>query len=295
VGTLVQAWTALRALDAQGAAVAAQLQLRRDSLGLVRRRVAGGVAAGLEQAQAEGAVAALAAQGLELSRQRALLAHQIGQLAGQPGLEIPVDARPLPQPPTAPPGLPSELLQRRPDLQQAEAAMRASFAQFDVVRKSAWPTLALTGSLGAQSAELADLLKFGARAWTLGPSLLATLFDAGRAEARSAEARARAEQAAIGWQKAAQTAFREVADALAGAERLAAQEAETERQREAAREALRIATRRYETGYGGYFEVLDAQRGLSEAELQTLRVRQARLDAGVALMKALGGGWQAPG
>jgi multidrug efflux system outer membrane protein len=176
-------------------------------------------------------------------------------------------------------------------VQQAEAAMRASFQQFEVTRKSAWPTLALTGSFGAQSADLVDLLKAGARLWSIGPQVLVSVFDAGRNQARTDEARSRAEQAALGWQKAAQTAFREVADALVNRERLAAQELEIDRQRRAALEAQRIATRRYEAGYSGYLEVLDAQRSAQDADLALLRSRQAQLDAQVALMKALGGGW----
>lgn len=295
VGTVAQAWLGVRALDVQRAAVDTQLRLRRDSLALVQRRVAGGLASALDQAQAEAALAALSAQQLELGRQRALLVHQLGQLSAQPGLQLPVDARALPDAVTVPAGLPSDLLLRRPDLQQAEATLRASFANFDVTRKSAWPTLALTGSLGGQSADLVDLLKAGARIWSIGPQLLVSVFDAGRNQARTDEARARAQQAAIGWQQAAQQAFREVADALVNAEQAAASEAEVERQRRAALEAQRIATRRYEAGYAGYLDVLDAQRGAQDAELALVRVRQARLDANVALMKALGGGWKAGG
>lgn len=294
VGTLVQAWLGVRAIDVQQAALQRQLQLRRDSLALVQRRVAGGVASGLDLAQAEGAAAALGAQQAELSRQRALLVHQIGQLAAQPGLGVPVDAAPLPAPQAVPPGLPSELLQRRPDVQQAEAGMRASFAQFDVTRKAAWPTLSLTGSLGHQSADLLDLVKAGARTWSLGPSVLVSIFDAGRNQARTDEARARAEQAAIGWQKAAQVAFREVSDALANGDWLAQQEAELARQQQAAATAQRLSQRRYDAGYSPYLEVLDAQRSVIDSELELQRVRQQRLDAEVALIKALGGGWVAP-
>ncbi|MFO1329555.1 MAG: efflux transporter outer membrane subunit [Rubrivivax sp.] len=293
VGTLVQSWLALRALDQQTATLDAQLKLRVDSLSLVQRRVKGGVASGLDEAQAQAALAALAAQTHELARQRSLLEHQIAQLVGDPAWTAARDARALPPPAAVPAGLPSELLLRRPDLQQAEAAMRAAFAQYEVTRKSAWPTLSLTASAGAQSAELLDIVKAGARVWSLGPQLLVSVFDAGRNQARTDEARLQAEQAVIGWQKSAQTAFREVADALGSGGALAAQESELERQRSAALEAQRIATRRYEAGYAGYLEVLDAQRVASDAELALLRVRQARLDASVALIKALGGGWRA--
>lgn len=293
VGAVAQTWFGLRALEAQIAVVAEQGQLRGESQALVERRLNAGLASGLELAQARGAVAAAAVQQLELQRQRSLLQHQLGALTGQPGLVPAAPGSALPQPVQVPPGLPSQLLERRPDVQRSAALMRAAFEQFDVVRKSAWPTLALTGSFGSQSADLVDLLRVGARTWSLGPQLLVSLFDAGRSRARSEQARAQAEQAAIGWQQSAQTAFREVADALSNAESTAAQEQQLERQRSAAQEAQRIATRRYEAGYAGYLEVLDAQRAVLDAELAWQRTRQARLDASVALLKALGGGWQA--
>ena len=293
VGAVVQAWFGLRSLDAQQAALDTQLALRRDSLKLVQRRVQGGIASGLEQAQAEGAVAALSGQQIELRRQRDLLANQLALLTGQPGMQLAVDARPLPAPATVPAGLPSDLLTRRPDIQQAEATMRASFEQFDFAKKSAWPTLSLTGSFGSQSADLLDLVKAGARTWSIGPSLLMSVFDAGRNQARTDSARAQAEQAAIGWQKAAQAAFREVSDALVNTQQLAALEAEIERQRRAAQDAQRLSMRRYEAGYSGYLEVLDAQRTLQDADLALLRSRQQRLDASITLIKALGGGWKA--
>ncbi len=292
VGGVVQTWFAIRALDLQQTTVAQQLKLRGDSLDLVRRRVLGGVASGLDQAQAEGALAALGAQQHELARQRGLLVNQLAVLVGQPGLQLPTDDRVLPPLGAVPAGLPSELLQRRPDVQQAEAAMRASFANFDYVKKSAWPVLGLTGSLGQQSADLADLLKAGARIWSIGPSLVVSIFDAGRNQARTAEARAQAEQVAIGWQQSAQTAFREVSDALVDQNLLAAQEVELQRQLAAAKEAQRLSVKRYDAGYSAYLDVLDAQRSELDAELALLRLRQQRLDANVSLQKALGGGWQ---
>lgn len=291
VGAVAQSWFGLRALDAQISAVAEQGRLRRDSRQIVDRRASAGLASGLDVAQAAGAVAAAAVQQIELQRQRALLVNQLAALTGQPGLSLPQATAAQAQPVQVPAGLPSQLLQRRPDVQRAEASMRAAFEQFDVVRKSAWPTLSLTGSFGAQSADLLDLLRVGARTWSVGPQLLMSVFDAGRNRARSEQARAQAEQAAIGWQQAAQTAFREVADALVNGEQTAAQELEVERQRAAALEAQRIATKRYEAGYSGYLDVLDTQRNAQDAELAWLRTRQSRLDASVALLKALGGGW----
>ncbi len=293
-GSTAQAYFAVRALDAQLLINEAALRSRRDSLELVQRRANGGVASPLELAQARSALAAVAVLRPELQRQRALLQNQLGALTGQPGLVLAPDAGPgaLPLPVTAPPGLPSELLERRPDVQQALQQLRSAQAQVEVARAALWPTLSLTGSLGGQSADLADLLKSGARIWSIGPALLLPLLDGGRNVARTEQARAQAQAAAIGYQKAAQTAFRETADALASAETGARLEAEVEAQRVAAAETLRIATRRFEAGYSGYLEVLDAQRGAQDADLAYVRARQARLDASVAVFKALGGGWK---
>ena len=309
----VQAWFGLRALDAQQALLAAQLRSRSDSLALVQRRVDAGLASALEAAQAQAALAALQVQVPELGRQRAVLGNQLAQLAGEPGAVLPLPLIPaltpalmpaltpalmpapwpaaLPPPLTPPAGLPADLLQRRPDVRQAEAALAASQYQVEVARAAMWPTLSLTGSFGGQSADLIDLLKAGARSWSIGPSLLLPLFDGGRNRARTAQARAQAEQSAIAYQKTVQQAFREVADALANASAVQAQAEPLARQRAAAAEGLRIAQRRHEAGYSGYLEVLDAQRVLFDAELQDLRLAQARLDASVVLVKALGGGW----
>lgn len=291
----LQAYFGLRALDAQLAVNAAQLSTRADSLRLVERRAAGGVASALDAALARTALAAVRAQTPELRRQRGLLENQLGQLTGQPDLALAASSAQLNLPATPPPGLPAQLLERRPDVRQAEAQLGAAQIQVDVVRKAIWPTLSLTGSFGSQSAALSDLLRSGAQIWSIGPQLLVSLFDAGRNEARTDQARAQAEQAAIGYRRAALTAFRETADALVGAEQTALQEAEVEVQRVEAGEALRIANRRYEAGYSGFLDVLEAQRSVQDAELALVRVRQARLDASVALIKALGGGWEPPG
>lgn len=289
-----QLYFGLRSLDAQLAVNEAQMRSRADSLRLVERRAAAGVASALDESLARTALAAVRAQRPEIQRQRSLLEHQLAQLTGQAGAGFEPAVDPLAQltlPATPPPGLPSQLLERRPDVRQAEAQLGAAQIQIEVNRAAVWPTIALTGSLGTQSASLADLLKTGAHIWSIGPSMLVSLFDGGRNAARTDQARAQAEQAAIGYQKAALSAFRETADALVDAEQSALQEVEVQAQRREANEALRIANRRYESGYSGFLDVLEAQRSAQDAELALVRVRQARLEASVALIKALGGGW----
>ena len=293
-----QLYFGLRSLDAQLAVNEAQMRSRAESLRLVERRAAAGVASALDAALARTALAATRAQHPDLQRQRTLLEHQLAQLTGRPGAGIDAAATPIAQsltlPATPPPGLPAHLLERRPDVRQAEAQLGAAQIQIEVNRAAVWPTISLTGSLGTQSASLTDLLKSGAQVWSIGPSMLVSLFDAGRNVARTDQARAQAEQAAIGYQKAALTAFRETADALVSVEQGALQEGEVEAQRRDASEALRIANRRYEAGYSGFLDVLEAQRSVQDTEFALVRVRQARLEASVALIKALGGGWEAP-
>jgi multidrug efflux system outer membrane protein len=293
-GTVTQAYFALRSLDSQIALTRATLVSRGESLDLVRVRGAGGIASELEERQAEGARADAAAQLDELERQRKVVEHQLAQLAGSSGRRVEGgDLAALPLPPLPPPGLPSALMERRPDVRSAEQALVAANARIGVARAALYPAISLTGSLGGQSAAFADLLLGGARIWSLGFGLALPLFDAGRNNARVAQAQAREQQAVAGYQKAVESAFREVADALGNLELAARSEANLETRRNAARRALEIARTRYSAGYSGYLEVLDAQRTANDAELAAVRNRQARLAYSVDLMKALGGGWSA--
>jgi multidrug efflux system outer membrane protein len=196
----------------------------------------------------------------------------------------------LPVPPTPPAGLPSSLLERRPDVRQAEQTMIAANAQVGAARAARFPTVTLTGYVGAQSAALEDIVSSGV--WPLGLGIVAPLFDAGRREAVEDQAAARYRQTVASWQKSVEGAFREVSDALVNLEQTAASETDLLARLEAARNALELSRIRYESGYSPYLEVLDAQRTANEAELAFVRNRQARLAFSVDLMKALGGGWQ---
>ena len=149
----------------------------------------------------------------------------------------------------------------------------------------------MTGSFGAQSGELSTLFSSGGRIWSVGLGVIGPIFDWGRYKARTQQAEARARQAGATYPKTAQTAFREVADALSNV-RLAADTEQDLRERvERAGNTLRLATLRYESGYSAYLEVLDAQRTLNDAQLALVRNRQSYLAYTVDLMNALGGGW----
>ncbi len=287
-----QAYFSLRALDAQIALTRTTLQSREEALALVRNRAQGGIASDLEVNQAELARADASIQSKELQRQRSLVEHQLATLTGQLDLVLDAgDLMRLPLPPSPPAGLPSTLLERRPDVRQAEQQLVAANAQIGIAKAAMFPTISLTSYAGGQSSALSTVLSSGANIWSLGFGVGLPIFDSGRFAARKQAAEARQQQAVAGYQRAVEAAFREVADALTNVQQSAAAEPDLQQRVTVARNALRLARVRYESGYSGYLEVLDAQRAANEAELGFVRNRQSRLSASIDLMKALGGGW----
>ncbi len=296
-GTVAQSYFALRSFDAQIAATAATLNASQESLNVARNRAKAGLASDLDLNQAEGARADAANQLRELQRQRTVQEHLLGTLTGNLSLKVAAKSAPdlmtLPIPPLPPAGLPSTLLDRRPDVQQAEQTLVAANAEIGVARAAQLPTFSLTGNFGGQSEALVDVLKEGARVWSVGLGAMMPIFDAGKYSARTRQAEARQKQSAAGYQKAVEAAYKDVADALTNTEQSAASEADVQIKANAARNALRLANLRYKQGYSPYLEVLDAQRSANAAESALVQNRQARLSYSVDLMKALGGGWSA--
>jgi len=291
-GLTAQAYFSLRSLDAQVAVTRRTLASREQYLDFIRRRARGGIASGLDVAQAEASLADSASVLKDLLRQRSLAEHLLGSLTGR--LDITVaggDLLALPVPPLPPVDLPSDLIERRPDVRLAEQALVSSNALVGVARAAMLPTISFTGADGWESKALSTLLQGGSRIWTLGFGLSLPVFDAGRYAALTDAAKARAQQSVAGYQKSIETAFREVADALSNAQQTTAAEDDYRARVEAARNALRLARMRYEAGYSAYLEVLDAERTANDSELAFVRNRQSRLSASVDLMKALGGGW----
>jgi len=287
-----RSYFAVRSLDAQLIVSDETLKTAVDLVDIARRRAEAGVVSELDVNQAEANRAQLDAQIKDLRRLRAATVHQLGVLTGV--LDLKLDAGDLHQlvaPPLPPAGLPSTLLERRPDVRQAEAALVAANAQIGVSRAAQFPTFSITAALGTQSAELSNLFSSGAGIWSIGLGAAGPVFDAGRYAARTEQAEARARQAAAVYERAIQTAFREVADALSNVRLAADIEQDLRGRVERARNTLRLATLRYESGYSAYLEALDAQRTLNDAQLAFLRNRQSYLTYTVDLMNALGGGW----
>jgi outer membrane protein, multidrug efflux system len=284
----------LRSLDAQIAVSRDSLRSREESLDLTKRRLEGGVASALDVHQAQVNVSNLMAQIAELVRQRAIVEHQLAVLTGVLGMKLaPADLESLPMPPIPPAGLPSRLLEARPDIQRAEQEMIAANARIGVAKAALFPTISLTGIYGGESAELGDILESAARIWTFGVGVDLPIFDSGAREARVDQATAQQKQALALYQQAVQTAFREVNDALVTLRQSAEREQALALSEEAAEKALQIAENRYKAGYAGYLEVLDSQRVHNDITLAYVDSRQARLAATVELFKALGGGWRA--
>lgn len=292
-GLVATNYLALRAYDAELAVTRDSLASLEATLKIVHSRLEGGVSSLLDLRQAEGAVAGMQAQLAALRQQRGIAEHQLALLAGMPGQTVAV-AEPgqIPLPPVPPAGLPSTLLEARPDVRQAEEDLVAANAKIGVAKAAFFPTISLTGSVGSESQALADLFTTASSTWSLGLGLAVPILDAGRTAARMDQATARQEQAVATYRKTVQTAFKEVDDALVGLrENATAEEAQATRA-EAGRQALQLAQARYQAGYSGYLDVLDAQRSANDAQLSRVAARQARLTAAVELFKALGGGWR---
>lgn len=283
----------LRASDARLDVARRTLASRENALKLAQRRYDTGYTSRLELAQAQAeyrATAQVVPQlALAIRRQEDALSVLLGRAPqpierGRPLAEIAAPALPAA-------GVPSQLLRRRPDIAQGEAQIAASDASLAAARAQLLPSLRLTGSIGSLESSL--LHGDPIRVWSVGGSVLAPLFNAGRLRAGVRASAARRDQAVLGYQKTVLTAFAEVEDAMAAITHLREQREQAVQQQQALAEALRIAHNRYNEGYASYLEELDAQRNLFNAELTALQLQGDALTAEVNLYKALGGGWEA--
>jgi len=265
----------------------------RQSLELARRLRTAHQSSGVDVAQAEGQVASAEA---DLEARTRAVARARNALRLLIGTQWPVDlpaALPLERQAVVtrlPEGLPSDLLMRRPDIVQAEQNLAAANADIGAARAAFFPRLSLTSSLGFMSASLSSLFDGGQRVWSVAPQLTVPLFEAGRlrAELRLAEVRKSASVAE--YERAIQTAFREVADGLAGRETLTRQIEAQARAVSSAEHRTALSALRYRAGFEGRLELLDSQRQLYAARQALLDLRRSKFGNAVALYKALGGG-----
>lgn len=294
---VAQNYLALRGLDAEIRLLADTVTLREQARALVERRFNAGEIAELDVARARTELATARSEHTALLRRRAELEHALAVLVGKAPAEVDLAAQPLAFTPVAvPAGLPSALLERRPDIAAAERAMVAANARIGVARAAWFPRLTLTGLLGLEAASTGDLFRASSQTWALGPlagtALSLTLFDGGRRRANEQGARAAFDETAANYRQTVLTALRETEDALA-ALRILAQQAREQRDAVAsAQRAAGLSTSRYRAGYVNYLEVIDAERQVLATRRAATQVERERALATVALIRALGGGWE---
>jgi NodT family efflux transporter outer membrane factor (OMF) lipoprotein len=284
----------LRAVDAEIRLFTDTVDAYQKSLQLTRNQYAVGVAARADVAQAETQLKSTQAQALDASVQRAQLEHAIAVLLGKPPADfsIAAEAVPIVYPPI-PPGLPSELLERRPDIAAAERRAAAANAQVGVAEAAFFPSLTLSATGGFQNSLLSQLFSAPSRYWSLGPALAQTLFDAGLRRAQSAQAMATYDENVANYRQTVLAGFQEVEDNLAALRILEDEAAVQDDAVRSARESLTITLNQYRAGTANYLAVVVAQATALANERAALAILGRRLTASVTLIKALGGGWDA--
>jgi len=291
--SVTQAYLNLRAIDAQLLVNSDSVSSQSRSTQLTRTRFEGGIVSQLDVQQAEGSLAAYTAAQVQLEKTRALAENLLGLLVGQPGLKLAAgDLRSLPVPPVPPAGLPSSLLEARPDVRQAETDLIAANAKIGVAKAALYPSITLTGTFGRESKDLSQLFSAPSAIWSLGAGITQPIFEGGRLRAQVEQVTAQQKQSLESYRKSVQTAFREVNDALVSVRQNSEAEDAYAGAMNAAQRALQLAQARYDAGYSPYLEVLTAQRTANDATVAWVQNRQARLTSSVDLFKALGGGWK---
>jgi multidrug efflux system outer membrane protein len=266
------------------------------SLAMFSQRLGGGVASKLETDRAEGELEAVAATVPDLQQRIRLAENQLNVLLGRPSGSVPrgdaLAAQSLP--PEVPAGLPSALLERRPDIREAEALVRSAGARVGVATGDFFPKIGLTALFGGVSQQLSDLTSPGARLWSVGADAGGPLFQAGLLYGQYRQARAAWEEAGLEYQETTLKAFHEVSGQLYTRLRYEEARARLERSVAAYQDAVTVATERYRAGHANYFEVLDAQQALFPEENALAQTQLKQLLILVQLYKSLGGGWNQP-
>ncbi|KQW96468.1 RND transporter [Massilia sp. Root418] len=326
---VAQAYFRLRATDAELATLARTVQTREENVQVNQRRFDLGDIGEFDLARARTELSSTRADAIGLQRQRATTEHALAVLLGRPAADftarvaatgaagvaagvaaggaargsagvaaksaagVAAGAGPLPQAamPVIPPGLPSALLERRPDIAAAQRAMEASNARIGVARAAMFPALDISASGGGVAGSFPDVFKMSSRSWLLGALLSAPLIDGGRNQASLARSEAVLDESVAAYRQSVLAAFAEVEDNLAGLRILAGQAEQVEDALKSARRSAALAQALYEAGRSSYLELLDAQRNLAGVERTAVQLRGSRAITTVALIRALGGGW----
>jgi multidrug efflux system outer membrane protein len=285
----------LSALDSEYAIVQQSIESFQRSLQLTVNRRKGGIASDLDVSQAETQLKSAEALLPAIELQRAQTRNALAVVCGQEPAQFAVAIHPLPQvAATVAAGIPSELLERRPDIAAAERRMAAANADIGVAKAAFYPRVTLNGLAGFESINAGSLFNWSSRIWAFGPNLDLPIFNAGRNRAELALSRATFAANVAAYRQTVLAAFQEVEDQLAAQRLLDADLAAEEAAFAAAQRTLAIAQNRYKSGLVTYLEVASAQSSALDHERTVVRLRAQRLTARVALIKALGGGWQSP-
>jgi multidrug efflux system outer membrane protein len=293
IADVTDAYFGLQTLDRQLAIAQRTRDVAVDGLRLTQLRLDRGVATALDVRQAEQLLYTATGQIASVQREIAQTEDAMSLLLGQAPADVSRagGVQTLGVPPLVPAGLPSSLLERRPDIRQAEQVLVAANAQIGVAKADYFPRIGLTGLLGVESRDLTELLTAPARTWSVGAAAAAPIFNAGRTRANVGLSESVERELVLNYQRTIYSALREVSDALAGYHKTGEQRAQQEQLVTALRDAARLATDRYQGGLDSYLQVLDAERSLFRSELDLAALQRQELTSIVELYRALGGGW----
>jgi NodT family efflux transporter outer membrane factor (OMF) lipoprotein len=289
---LAQDYFGIRGIDAEASLLTRTQVSYAEYLQLTQNRFAGGIASGLDVSQARTQLYGVESQLIDLGVQRAAFEHAIAILIGKPPSEVsvPTEAS-LTVPPPVPVGVPSALLERRPDIASAERKVAAANEEIGIAMAAYYPALSLTGAAGVASSTLTTLISWPSRFWSVGAALAETLFDAGRRRAVVDEQRAAYDATVAAYRQTVLTAFQQVEDNLSALRILQDESGKIQQTIEAAQETLGISTAQYRAGTADYLTVIAAQAALLNSQVTATTVLTRRLTASVGLVEALGGGW----
>ena len=290
--SLAQAYFQIRALDGQQDLLNRTINAYRRSLEMTRNRYEAGIVSRADVLQADTQLKTVQAQAIDLGVQRSQLEHAMALLCGKAPSDFFLPFKPLSaHPPAVPVGVPSELLERRPDIASAERRVAAANAQIGVAIAAYFPRLSLSAAIGLESKDIQNLISWPSRFWSVGPSLSEILFNGGLREAQTAQARAAYDATVANYRQTVLNSFREVEDHLATLRILAEEAATQDEAAVASRKSLAVVTNQYEAGTVSYLSVVTAQTITLANERVALDILNRRMNASVLLIKALGGGW----
>lgn len=294
---VAQAYFLIRRLDAEQELYRGTVELRGRSLDLIQRRYDEGDISELDLARARSELESAQSESLGIARQRAAAEHALAILLGKAPAEFSLAARPLQRVHVGiPAGLPSSLLERRPDIAAAERAMAAANARIGAAQAAFFPRLNITGAFGYESSQLGDLFQWSSRAFLLGPlvgtALSLPIFDAGQRQAGLDQARARYEEDVAMYRQTVLRAFQEVEDGLSGLRILGQQTEVQDAAVSSAARAAELSQIQYREGSVSYLDVIDADRAVLQRRRTAVQLDGERAQVAVDLIRALGGGWE---